>query len=195
MNRLLKLLLSLIFLLTACGKSKKDSTNPITEPCQSYKTIYYKDYNPDILCTDSLFYLDMNNDSIMDIKIVHNYWFEYSGPHPLQCFSIWMVAYDSLKLFTKHPSCNPTIDCIQYCDSTEFINKNDSVSNAFCLAYGSIHMYCNCLGTNNFIGFSLMKNGKKYIGWIRLCVPSNVLKIDDYATLESSCDSIKFGMH
>jgi hypothetical protein len=104
-----------------------------------------------------------------------------------------MNASDNVKFFIKHPTCE--LGCTKTSDSTEYININDPVSSDLLLGLEHLYYGCDCIIGRGFIGFYLIKNEKKYFGWIRLWLPSNALFISEYAILESSCDSIRFGVH
>jgi hypothetical protein len=190
MKRLLLLLFSLVFIFGSCHK--RNSALSGNDECTNFKTLHYKKYVPDTLMADSAD-IDFNNDSIMDIKIITDRWIEWFGPHPHDCYSITMNAYDNVKFLIKHPYCG--VGCARTSDSTEYININNPVSNDLLLVLEHLGWGCKCITDTSYIGFYLIKNSEKYFGWIKIWLPENAIFLSEYAILESSCDSIRFGVH
>jgi hypothetical protein len=192
MKRLLYSTVILVFIFNSCVKDQKDSKPSNNDTTY---TIYYKNFIPDTLIktnSNSEPSLDLNNDSIMDIRFNEKLWIVWSGPHPVDCHSIGISANDSLKFIFK-TSC--MLSCDGPSDTTMYININDSIKKYFALEYVSLNWECHCFASKKYIGFILQKNGIKYLGWIQLEMRESSIIIDDFATLKSSTDSIRIGVH
>jgi len=191
MKRLIFLLVIIVSILASC---KKDQDISYTPPVIT--TIYYKDYIPDtsIGLYNRSFYLDVNNDSLSDLRFDGDEIEEFS-PHSQYGFSISVYGLDSLRFLLKtggyHSPCSSPVD------SNIYISTNDILNEWLSLYYfAPVSMiYCNSYLEMNYIGFVLQKNGKKYLGWIKLKVSGYGIIVDEFASLISTNDSIRIGQH
>jgi hypothetical protein len=179
----------------SCNKDNKDSSN--TDDNNFQETIYYKDFIPDtaiIVEHDSSTYFDINNDSVFDFHFHLKHWIEYFGPHPKDCYDLYLIASDSLKFIIHSPKC--FLICDVPSDQTMYINSHDSISKFFDLYVDALDFGCACFMNSSYIGFILIKKGVKYFGWIHLQVigPSWIV-IDNVALLLSKTDSVRYGSH
>ena len=187
----------LLCITTSCQKEKKDVPPPNIITHDTIITIYYKNFDPDTtihLYSDSSFVLDVNNDSISDLKFSFYHWFEYYGPHPIDCYHLSVSGMINTKLLINGQYC---WGCEAPFDTSMYIHINDPSQDYFTLFSSSIDWACPCFMEKKYIAFLLIKDEKKYLGWAQVQTSHNVIPffIDNYATLLSSADSVKIGYH
>lgn len=191
------ILIMFLYITTSCKKGNEDQPpqNIITH--DTVITIYYKNYDPDTtihLFSDSSFVLDVNNDSINDLKFLFHHWYEYFGPHAIDCYHLTVGGLNNTKLLINGHYC---WGCDAPFDSTMYIHSTDSSKVYFPLFSSSIDWACPCFMEKNYIAFLLIKDELKYLGWVQLQTSTGPMPfyIDEYATLLSSSDSVRIGFH
>ena len=187
-----------LYIITSCKKGNEDQPPPNIITHDTVITIYYKNFDPDTtihLYTGSSFVLDVNQDSISDLKFSFYHWYEYFGPHAIDCFSVIANGMSDTKLLRNGKNICP--GCESPFDTSMYIHINNDTTNTFFLFNSGIQWACPCFIEKNYIAFLLIKDETKYLGWVQVQISRNVtpLYIDDYATLLSSADSVKIGYH
>ncbi|MBP6532230.1 MAG: hypothetical protein KA285_03045 [Bacteroidia bacterium] len=195
MKKAIFILGALITILSSC-KKERDGGSVLP----NVNNLFYYDFVPDIVATvprnDTLsYYLDVNNDSIYDMKfflfntttvVAHQEEVEYS---------IRVSKIDSLNFLLKDLYCNGP--CQPSIDSGIYIKKTDMIENELYLELNNYQafIHCHCFISKKYVGFKLIKNGEEYLGWVRFQAYRDSLIIDDYALRLTSNDSLCIGSH
>jgi len=184
-------ILPFAIIIIAC--SKNDHIQPT-----SCSNIYYKDYNPDtnvhMPFLDTLsFYLDVNNDSLADMRFYLHHYYENYGPHYYDSYTISIIGTDRLQFISTAWFSGP---CNSPLDTSLYISNTNQVQPSFQIEYiAPVSMIqCCSFSQKGYIGFRLNQNGQNYFGWIHLAINSFTnLIIDDFAMCLCPNSSIKIG--
>ena len=195
MKKVIFILVVLVFIGYSC-KKERDSGSILPK----INNLFYYDFVPDIVATvprnDTLsYYLDVNNDSIYDMKFfLYNTTTVVAHQEEVE-YSIRVSKIDSLNFLLKALYCNGP--CQPSTDSGVYIKKTDMVANELYLELNNYQafIHCHCFISKKYVGFKLIKNGEEYLGWVRFQAYRDSLIIDDYALRLTSNDSLCIGSH
>ncbi len=192
MNKLYYLVI-ILFVFSCRKKDELPSSQCIsTSNCND---ILYKDLNVDstfiMPVNSSIHFLDINNDSIVDLRfsLYHN----YTVYTPSFSFHSYVIRIDGIDSTIKiiSPQNEASLD-------TSYVISTNSPTTNYGADLLRIQMYSfpyEPFLTKGFVGFKLFRNGNHFYGWIRLKATTSGLIIDDFALNKCTNSSIKVGFH
>jgi len=188
------ILATLVLVEFSCNKKTNSNESSTADSSTSYQTIFYKHYNPDtlILPYKNEFYLDVNNDSINDLRFFLFHYTESFGGNVWDCYLLGIGSEDSLRFITKQGSYTL---CSIPLDSNMSISDQDKLIIQIDIA-NSCEVCCY-FDKKKYVGFILRKDNMKYYGWIKFCKTPDydAVLIEEFATLKTTTGYIKAGWH
>ncbi|HNW97237.1 MAG TPA: T9SS type A sorting domain-containing protein [Bacteroidales bacterium] len=143
----------------------------------NYGQIVYHDFNPDIEIqinqmegdTTKSVLIDVNSDSIYDLKFSLRYWYDFATPQTNYAFSTSAQSINGMKEIAYiTPSTYSYCDALALNQLDTIFNQSDWVNSAY-LMYTDPAMYTNCnsFGSNKYLAFRLDTSGNINYGWVK----------------------------
>ena len=179
-------------------------------PVDANAQIHYTDVNPDLVIENSFFNLDLNNDGVVDFKLVNSHGEQTNSSTSFFSHSAWRNA--EINVLNINDNVLDYSSCPVYpLNFGQFINNADQFGQGGALADNfsqsgwsgtgggySMSLVSGCFNTTEkYIGLRLKLNNNFYYGWARVSLnaPFNTIVLKDYAVNLTPNAQIQAGVY